>query len=31
VRDLSPADRATAQLLYKLPAGRLSESQTARR
>ena len=31
VRDLSAADRATAQLLYKLPAGRLTESQTARR
>ena len=31
VRDLSAADRATAQLLYKLPAGRLSESVTARR
>ena len=31
VRDLSPADRATAQLLYKLPAGRLTDSQTARR
>jgi len=31
VRDLSAADRATAQLLYRLPAGRLSESTTARR
>ena len=31
VRDLSAADRATAQLLYKLPAGRLTDSQTARR
>jgi hypothetical protein len=31
VRDLSAADRATAQLLYRLPAGRLSESQSARR
>jgi hypothetical protein len=31
VRDLSAADRATAQLLYRLPAGRLSEAQTARR
>jgi hypothetical protein len=31
VRDLSPADRATAQLLYKLPAGRLSETVAGRR
>lgn len=31
VRDLSAADRATAQLLYKLPAGRLTDSQSARR
>jgi hypothetical protein len=31
VRDLSEADRATAQLLYRLPAGRLRATQTARR
>ncbi len=31
VRDLSAADRATAQLLYQLPAGRLGESTVARR
>lgn len=31
VRDLSAADRATAQLLYRLPAGRLGSQQTARR
>jgi hypothetical protein len=31
VRDLSAADRATAQLLYKLPAGRLAEGPPARR
>jgi hypothetical protein len=31
VRDLSAADRATAQLLYRLPAGRLSDSQSPRR
>jgi hypothetical protein len=31
VRDLSAADRATAQLLYKLPAGRLSEAASPRR
>ena len=31
VRDLSTADRATAQLLYRLPAGRLSESESPRR
>lgn len=31
VRDLSAADRATAQLLYQLPAGRLGESLVARR
>jgi hypothetical protein len=31
VRDLSAADRATAQLLYRLPAGRLGEAQSARR
>jgi hypothetical protein len=30
VRDLSAADRATAQLLYRLPAGRLSESTPRR-
>lgn len=30
VRDLSPADRATAQLLYRLPAGRLGEGQRPR-
>ena len=27
VRDLSPSDRATAQLLYRLPAGRLRSSE----
>lgn len=31
VRDLSAADRATAQLLYRLPAGRLNDTQSARR
>ena len=31
VRDLSAADRATAQLLYRLPAGRLSEAPSPRR
>ena len=31
VRDLSAADRATAQLLYRLPAGRLSEGTSPRR
>lgn len=31
VRDLSTADRATAQLLYRLPAGRLGEAASARR
>ena len=31
VRDLSAADRATAQLLYRLPPGRLTETTTARR
>lgn len=31
VRDLSAADRATAQLLYRLPAGRLNEGATPRR
>ena len=31
VRDLSAADRATAQLLYRLPAGRLSETPSTRR
>jgi len=31
VRDLSAADRATAQLLYRLPAGRLSEGSSQRR
>lgn len=31
VRDLSAADRATAQLLYKLPAGRLGVGQAQRR
>lgn len=31
VRDLSAADRATAQLLYLLPAGRLRESAVAQR
>lgn len=30
VRDLSAADRATAQLLYRLPAGRLSDGAAAR-
>jgi hypothetical protein len=30
VRDLSAADRATAQLLYRLPAGRLSETDSRR-
>ena len=30
VRDLSAADRATALLLYRLPAGRLTENVTAR-
>ena len=31
VRDLSAADRATAQLLYRLPAGRLGEPTSPRR
>jgi hypothetical protein len=31
VRELSAADRATAQLLYRLPAGRLSEEPSPRR
>lgn len=31
VRDLSAADRATAQLLYKLPAGRVGEGPARRR
>ena len=31
VRDLSAADRATAQLLYRLPAGRLTEAPSPRR
>ena len=31
VRDLSAADRATAQLLYKLPAGRIAEGPAPRR
>ena len=31
VRDLSAADRATAQLLYKLPAGRLASGASAQR
>jgi hypothetical protein len=31
VRDLSAADRATAQLLYKLPAGRLANGPAPRR
>lgn len=31
VRDLSAADRATAQLLYKLPAGRLSDAAPVKR
>ena len=31
VRDLSAADRATAQLLYRLPAGRLNEASSPRR
>jgi len=30
VRDLSAADRATAQLLYRLPAGRLSDGASPR-
>lgn len=31
VRDLSAADRATAQLLYRLPAGRITEGSSSRR
>lgn len=31
VRDLSAADRATAQLLYRLPAGRVSDGASQRR
>lgn len=31
VRDLSDADRATAKLLYRLPAGRLNEAPSPRR